>query len=221
MSLRDDARPPHLLEATFVAGVERAINAALRADPATQQRLARHSGRLIAVHLTLPPLTTFVLVVEDGLELYHASDADPDVRLTGSPLDLAAQLFDWDKAPALIGGPVRIEGDRELLQDLVAIARELDMDWGALMEPVTGSELAQQIDYGARRVFGWARETFSRLGNQLGDYLRDESRLVALRRDVYEFNQDVDELRMDLDRLGARVARLKTRLEPGDGDADA
>lgn len=214
MSLRDEAQPPHLFEAAFIAGVERAVNAALRQDPATQQRLAEHTGRLIAVHLTLPPMTVYALIVEDGLELYHASEAEPDVRLRGSPLDLAAQLFDRQRDSSVIGGAVRIEGDQELLRELTAIARDLDVDWGGLFEPLLGSELAQQVDHGARRLFGWARETFSRFGEQMGEYLRDESRLVALRRDVYEFNQDVDELRMDLDRLEARVRRLQQRTEP-------
>ncbi|HAM77364.1 MAG TPA: hypothetical protein DCQ09_17495, partial [Alcanivorax sp.] len=81
--------------------------------------------------------------------------------------------------------------------------------WGALLEPVIGGEMAQQLDQGARRLFGWARQAFDRLGHQMGDYIGGESGLLALRRDVYEFYQDVDELRGDVDRLDARIQRLK------------
>src|SRR5690606_40751699 len=88
-----------------------------------------------------------------------------------------------------------------------------DLDWGALFEPILGSELAQQIDLGARRLFDWARQAASRLGRQVGEYLREESPLLALRRDVHEFNQDVDEVRMATDRLGARIALLKQKME--------
>ncbi len=192
--------------------MERAINAALRNDPATREHLARHIGRLVAVHFTLPPLTVYALVVEDGMELYHTSDARPDIRLRGSPPELAAQLFNGDDE-SLIGSRVRIQGDQGLLQELVAIGRQLDLDWGALFEPLLGPELAQQLDHGARQFFGWARQACTRFGEQMGEYLRDESQLLALRRDVYEFNQDIDELRMDLDRLDARVQRLQHRLD--------
>lgn len=213
MSLRDEARPPNAFEAASIAAVERAVNAALRNDPATREHLARHIGRLVAVHFTIPPLTVYALVVEDGVELYHASEARPDIRLRGSPPELAARLFNADGDESLIGSRVRIQGDQGLLQELTAIARELDIDWGALFEPLLGPELAQQVDYGARQLFSWARQAFTRFGEQMGEYLRDESQLLALRRDVYEFNQDVDELRMDLDRLDVRVKRIRRRLD--------
>lgn len=213
MSLRDESRPPHFLEAAALATLERGINTALRTDPASFKALSEHAGRLVAMHLTLPPIRIYALIVEDGVELYHESDAEADVLLQGSPVDLLAQLFDWRGAPSLVGGPVTIKGDRELLQQLVALTRDLDIDWGALFEPVLGSELAQQIDLGARRLFDWARQAASRLGRQVGEYLREESPLLALRRDVHEFNQDVDEVRMATDRLGARIALLKQKME--------
>ena len=201
-------REPGLISTTAIASVERAINAALRSDPATAARLSRHAGRLLAVHLTLPPVRLYALIVEEGVELYLRSDAEPDVSVTGNP-DLAALLLDWRRQPHVIGGALRVEGNRELLQDVRDLAADLDLDWGALLEPVIGGEMAQQLDQGARRLFGWARQAFDRLGHQMGDYIGGESGLLALRRDVYEFYQDVDELRGDVDRLDARVQRLK------------
>jgi ubiquinone biosynthesis protein UbiJ len=209
MSLRDESRPPSFIEAAALATLERAVNSALRSDPVTAQALNAHSGRLISLQLTLPPIQVFILIVEDGIEFYHQSDAQADVDLKGSAVDLIAQLLEWRGAPSVIGGPVTVRGDRELLQDIIAIAQKIDIDWGALAEPILGSELAQQIDYGTRRLFGWARDAASRLGGQLSEYLREESSLLALRREVFEFNQDVDELRADTDRLAARIALLK------------
>ncbi|EKF76124.1 hypothetical protein A11A3_01480 [Alcanivorax hongdengensis A-11-3] len=214
MSLKDQSRSPGLISTTALATVERAINTALRSDPATAERLAVHAGRLVAIEVTLPPLAVFALIVEDGVELYHRSDAQADVSVSGNPVDLAAVLLDWRTRPGLIGGPVAINGNRELLQDLQELARELQIDWGALLEPITGSELAQQLDSGARRLFGWARQAASRLGEQLGDYMANESGLTPSRRDVYEFGQDVDELRMDVDRLEARIRQLRNRMTP-------
>lgn len=204
-------RQPGLLSTTAVATAERAINAALRGDPATAARLNRHAGRLLAVRLTLPSAAFYALIVEDGVELYLRSDSEPDVAVTGNPVDLAALLLDWRRQPGVIGGPVRVEGNRELLQDLRDLAGDLRLDWGALLEPLIGGELAQQVDLGARRLFGWARATLDRLGDQLGDYLGSEAGLLALRRDLYEFYQDVDELRGDVDRLDARVQHLTQR----------
>ena len=60
-------REPGLISTTAIASVERAINAALRSDPATAARRSRHAGRLLAVHLTLPPLRLYALIVEEGV----------------------------------------------------------------------------------------------------------------------------------------------------------
>ena len=190
--------------------MERAINTALRSDPASADRLALHAGRLLAIEVTLPPLAIYALIVEDGVELYHRSDANADVTVKGNPMDLAALLLNWNTRPGVIGGPVDISGNRELLQEMQQLAGELQIDWGAILEPVTGSELAQQLDYSARRLFGWARQAAGRLTEQLADYVGNESGLTPGRRDVYEFGQDVDELRMDVDRLDARIQRLRT-----------
>ena len=208
-----ETRPPNLFEATALATLERAINSALAADPLTMELLRAHSGRLVAVHLTFPPLSIYALIVEDGIELYHGSEAEADVTVRGGPIDLAAQLLNWNSAESLVAGPVRISGDRELLQKLTVIMKQLDLNWSALMEPLLGSELAQQLEYGAKRVFSMARQAFDLFLNRAGDFLREESSLMALRRDVAEFVQDVDELRFDTDRLAARIARLKQNSE--------
>ncbi|MFC6329987.1 ubiquinone biosynthesis accessory factor UbiJ [Alloalcanivorax gelatiniphagus] len=204
-------RQPGLLSTTATATAERAINAALRGDPASAARLNRHAGRLLAVRLTLPATAFYALIVEDGVELYLRSEAQPDVTVTGNPVDLAALVMDWRRQPGVIGGAVRVEGNRELLQDLRELAADLRLDWGALLEPLIGGELAQQVDLGARRLFGLARTALYRRGEQVGDYLGSEAGLLALRRDLYEFYQDVDELRGDVDRLEARVQHLTQR----------
>lgn len=213
MSLKDEATPPGLLETAFLASIERAINQALRTDPASMERLAALSGHLVSLHLTLPPLAIYMLVVEDGIELYHASDAEADVSLHGSPVELAAQLFEWRTRGSAVGGPVRIRGNQQLLQSLLDIARDLRIDWGALFEPLLGGEMAQAVEHGGRQVLATGRDLLARLGQQLSNGLQRENGLLALRREVFEFNQDVDELRMDVDRLAMRIARLQSRDE--------
>lgn len=217
MSLQDQARPPGLIETALLASVEKAINAALRHDPASRQRLEALAGSVIAIEMPLPPLRCYLLVVSDGVELYHHSDSDADVTVHGGPLDIGAQLLGWQTAPGVIGGPVRIEGDRELLQRVSEILRDLQIDWGGLLAPVLGDELAAQLDYTARSLFGWARNAMKTIGSQFGDYLQYESTLTPSRHQLREFCHDVDELRMDSDRLEARIRRLQNlQQQPGE-----
>ncbi len=205
----DDARPPGLIETAFLASLEKAINAALRHDPATQQRLCEHGGRLVHVCLTLPRYDFFVLILEDGVEFYSSSVAQADASVHGGPVDLLSELLEWHTSPGLVGGPLQIRGDRELLQKLASIAKDLDVDWGGLFSPLLGEDLAQQLDNGARRTVGWLKRTATTLGQQLSDFLNQESNLIPDRREIREFGHDVDELRMDTDRLEACISQLE------------
>lgn len=208
-----EQRPANLLQATLLASLEKAANRALAADPVSREALCEHAGRLLAFHPGIPLTDSYLLIVADGIELYHASEAVPDVSVTASPADLAALLLNWKRQPQLIGGRVQIDGDRELLQAIQAILANLDIDWGALLAPWLGDNLAQQIDFGGRRLLSWLKDAGGQLGGQMSGWLQQDSGLLALRHDVYEFCQDVDELRFDVDRLQARINRLNARRE--------
>lgn len=214
-------QPASLIKATLLGSLEKSINAALINAPNSLEQLRDLSGRLIAIHSGFPLGDIFTLVVDDGVELFHASSAIPDVSVTGSVSDLAALVLNWTQQPQLIGGHFQIQGDRELLQQLQAIATELDVDWGALLSPYLGDNLAQQVDYGGQRLLGWLRDTRSIVGSQLKHYLANESSLLPPPYQIYEFCQDIDELRYDVDRLDARIARLKRRRETSAADSSA
>src|SRR5699024_1589094 len=202
---------PNIIEATFLATLEKTVNSALRHDPATLHQLADYSGRLLHFKLNFPTREIFVLVVEDGVEFYHSSEAVADVCVQGSPIDIAAQLLGFQRAEQLIGGPLRIRGDQALLQELSALAKQLEIDWGGLLAPVMGSEIAQQIDYGGRQLFGWLRQAGSRLLTQGSDYLRHETQLMPSKRALTGFACDVEELELATERLAARVAQLANK----------
>ena len=207
---------PGLLKTALLATLERTINQALATDPASRRDLGELAGHLVALEIRFPPFNAYLLVVEDGIELYHASDAEADVIIEGSALDLAAQFLDWRTSASPVGGPIRISGNQDILQKLSQIARNLRIDWGALFEPLLGSELAQSVEYGARTFADGLRQALGRVGQELGQRLQQDNGMLALRREVFEFNQDVDELRMDVDRLALRIQRIRQRQQ---GDA--
>lgn len=205
---------PNIIEASLLAALERAINTALRHDAATQHQLAQYSGRLLQFELSFPARALFVLIVEDGVELYHSSEATADVTVSGSPVDIAAQLLGWQRAEQLIGGPLRIRGDQTLLQDISTIAKQLDIDWGGLLAPLLGNEIAQQVHHTGKQLFSWLRDAGERLLHQGSDYLRHESELLPSKRALKGFACDVEELEMATERLASRIAQLQEQDTP-------
>jgi ubiquinone biosynthesis protein UbiJ len=195
-----------------LAGIEQAINTLIGLDPAAADRLARLHGRVIAVRLTGVGLEFIFVPGPDGqLQLLGSIEGEPDCRLSGSPLDLM-RSGDKQEGPAqLFAGRVSIDGDVELAQAFGDIVGDLDIDWEEQLARLTGDVFAHEVGTAARKAARWGKRSGDVLGQNLAEYLTEETRLVPHRYEVNAFLDDVDRLRDDLARLEAHVARLETR----------
>jgi ubiquinone biosynthesis accessory factor UbiJ len=112
-----------------------------------------------------------------------------------------------------IGGPIKVQGDVMLVQELHAIARQLDIDWETGLAGLLGDTLSYPLSRGLKQFFGIANRFASNMMRNTGDYLREEKELVPVRWEVDEFITDNRDLRADVDRVESRVNRLKARLD--------
>jgi ubiquinone biosynthesis protein UbiJ len=84
------------------------------------------------------------------------------------------------------------------------------------LSAVIGDTAAHGLGEFARAVGQWTRQTRSIMGDNIREYLqeesrdvpREESRDVPSRYEVDQFSKRVNELRDDVDRLAARIGRL-------------
>lgn len=208
-----DNSPANLIKATLLASIERAVNAALQSDPQSLKQLTQHANKLVAFRSRLALTNAWLLIVEEGIELYHSSAAQADITIQASPFDLASVALNRQRLASLLGNRIQVSGNQALFLQLMQIFQQLNIDWGALLSPIIGDGLAQQLDHSGRQMLGWFKETGQMLGNQLTRYLQKETGLLALRRDVYEFGQDVQELITDVEQLDSRIQRLKQTLK--------
>lgn len=195
-----------------LAGIEQAINTVIGLDPAATERLARLHGRVIAIRLSGVGLEFIFVPGPDGrLQLLGSIEGEPDCRLSGSPLDLMRSGDKQDGPAQLFAGRVTIDGDVELAQQFGDVLGGLDIDWEEQLARLTGDVFAHEVGTIARQVGRWGRRSSDILGQDLAEYLTEESRLVPHRHEVDAFLDEVDRLRDDLARLEAHVARLETK----------
>lgn len=210
-SLRDSAAAG--LMTPIYALLERALNDALRYDPATKQRLAAHQGRVLAVECRQPSINAYFLFTADGIEIYDACETDIDGTIRAGAIGLLRQLAAErpDIAPA--GGDVQVIGDTRFVQDLVAIARNVDIDWEEPLARILGDVAARQIGEVLRGAASFLKRATTSLRRDSEDFLRHELAIFPSKHAAREFLRDVDELRLDTDRLVARVAGMRTRID--------
>lgn len=191
---------------------ELAINQALAHDPATLASLRPLSGRLLCI--CVPAVTRlYVRLLPEGISISlgsHDEQADAvDLQLTGSMADFAALASARDKSTALMGSQILLDGDTDLASRLSRIAAQIDIDWEAMLEPLTGGLLAHQLGESMRSLLQWGRESGRTLRTATRDYVQDEVELVTPAPLLEQFAAGVDELRLATDRLEARVQQLE------------
>lgn len=198
--------PAELLQAACIPA-ELAINHVLQYDPAVQQQLRPLQGRLLALNIGGQSL--FVRILDAGIGLSFSNDAEPDAILSGSLTDFLALAAAQDKANTLINSAIDMSGDSEFAIGLTRIAQQLDIDWEALLSPLTGGLLAHQLGKGLRGLLRWGQTTAPVYRTAVKEYLEDEVQLVPPAPLLAQFADEVDQLKLDTDRLAARLDRLQ------------
>ncbi len=196
------------------ATLEQVINRLLDLDPFARQRLARHHGRTIGIHLRGPEINLYFTPDQNGhLLLQSRIEGLPDAVLSGSPLDLLRSSDRQQGARQLFNGNVNISGDSALAHDFGSTLADLDIDWEEQLSRFTGDIIAHQIGNSIRSLAHYGEDSLNRLEQDLGEYLTEESKLLPHPFEVEEFIQEVDLIRDDTERLEARIKHLQQRLE--------
>lgn len=159
----------------------------------------------------------------DGITRVRAGAHQGRLAL-GAGEDTAADATISGTLPALLrllkGGASRkpgepaaqIRGDAEIAnryRELFALARP---DPEEELSRWIGDFAARRLSRFAQRVLGFARHVRHTAGENIAEYLQEESRDLVNKPELEEFLRGVDEVRETADRVEARLGRLEARL---------
>ena len=192
----------------LLAGVELGLNRVLQMDSTALPRLARLSGKVIAVDGQSSLLQLFILPSATGLQLAANWQAPIDCQLSASPSSLLQLAMAKDKTAILHRPEISLSGDSGVLMELAAILQDLELDWeyelSRWLGPVASTLLAGHLRSRAR----WTSASLDSLRLDLADYLSEESRSLEGQREADARFAELDQLKLALERLDARVVRL-------------
>jgi ubiquinone biosynthesis accessory factor UbiJ len=130
-------------------------------------------------------------------------------RATGGRADMPRTA---SRVPARGPGAV-VSGDAETAnsyRELIALARP---DFEEELSRLIGDVPARALSQFALKTVEWARGARRTAGENIAEYLQEESRDLVNKPELDEFLQGVDTLREAADRVDARIARLEQRLK--------
>lgn len=190
--------------------LESIVNQALRYDPATQLRLQALTGKCIYIETQAPSLSMMLQIRHNRIRLCAESDQKPHATIEAQSVALLKLAL--SEQPQLIGGPLRVHGQVQLIEELHHIAKQLDIDWEEPLAMLFGDSASQQIGQHMRGLFSFARKAAKTFMTNSTEYLQEEQELLPVRWEIDEFISDGEDLRSDIERLQARTERLQQRM---------
>jgi len=197
---------PELAELVRLA-LERALNAALEADPATRTGLRGLSGKRIRIELT-GLFSLDLLPQQEALVIAGPGIDPPDAILRASPFGFLRARMRGD----LMHGDIELMGESHVTVRAARLLSGLAPDIEMALTPHVGMLAAHQL----ARLWQAMRDELRRFINHRlqdqADYLRDEAGLAPHRAELESWFDGVDQVRDGVDALEMRIHRLTKTL---------
>jgi ubiquinone biosynthesis protein UbiJ len=201
----------------WLAAVESLLNRGI--DGSIKAAAAAGGLNQTSLRIDIDGLSSIRAAVASGrLALAAGDGAQADAVISGSPISLLKLLASGaaaqaGTAPAAARVPVRITGDAEVAaryRELIELARP---DWEEELSRLVGDLPARRLALAASGALAFAARVRRTAGENLAEYLTEESRDLVSKPELEEFVVGVDQLRETADRVEARLARLEQQLK--------
>lgn len=196
----------------WLAAVEAMLNRSIAAQAGAMARARRLEGKSLQIDI-VGFARVRAGVCGGALVLATGDDSPADAILSGSPSSLLQMMRGGARTAA--GSAVQVRGDAEsaaAFRELLTLARP---DWEEELSRLVGDFAARRIGGAGRRTLAWLRGVGRSSGQNIAEYLQEESRVLVNRTEMEEFLRAVDDLREAGDRAEARLKRLEQRLRAG------
>jgi ubiquinone biosynthesis protein UbiJ len=193
----------------WLGSAEAVLNRNIDASTPAVELAMRLQGRSLQIEVT--GLTRVRLQCAGGrLALSAGEDSPADATIAGSPFALLQLLAGTSRAKGV--DPAQVRGDAEVAaryRDLLTSARpDLEEELSRWVGDVPARRLAEV----GRGALDWLRGARRTLGDNIVEYLQEESRDLVNATELDEFLRGVDGLRESTDRIDARLSILERSL---------
>jgi ubiquinone biosynthesis protein UbiJ len=195
---------------TWLGALEALLNRSIQSSAQAGTLAARLNASTLK--LRIDGIAPVRVATAGGRLSLTASDEPADASIGGSPFALL-QLARGGAPMTGRSAPAQIEGDAEVAnryRQLFSLARP---DFEEELARIVGDLPARRLSQFARRTIGWVRRTKRTTGENIAEYLQEESRDLVNAVELEEFLQGVDAVRETADRIEARLARLEQRMK--------
>ena len=138
---------------------------------------------------------------------------DPDVIITGKISDFFTLLKAHTDGVSLASGTVNVEGDLGVAQKIQSLFSNLQVDLESVLSRFFNPVLAHQIYLFISSGSAGVTKNCEKIGDDVIDYLRYESTLIAKRTEFRDLTGDISDFCDHLENLESRVNIATRQLD--------
>lgn len=200
-----------LLTPLLTAGLETALNRLLYREPSMKAARLRLAGKILRIRLQELDTPLTMIFSERQVDILGEWAGEADCTVS-TRLGVLIKLRDRQQlSPLMRQGELVVDGDLQVVQQLVALLDMAEWEPADLLAPYLGDIAAQGITQtllkGAQRV----RSSLVRRQGHLSEVLTEEWKLAPAPLEIVWFNEEVDALARELDALDARINAMETK----------
>ena len=183
------------------------LNRNIQQSTPARELCSELSGKVVAVRVRNTELAACFVVNDDLLDVQTDISDEPDVIVEGTLVTLASMAGSSGER-AIRDGSLSLTGDAEIAGRFQQLLHFAKPDPEEELAAVVGDIAAHRLGEFARGLGRWGREARQTMGDNIREYLQEESRDAPSRYEFERFSFDVNTLRDDLARTEARLNQL-------------
>ncbi|UTJ47270.1 SCP2 domain-containing protein [Atlantibacter subterranea] len=197
----------------ITAGIEGALNAFLYQDRALKSARQRLQGKVLRIALRefSTPLVLVLVFSEQQVDVLGQWEGETDCSVT-TRLSVLPELRNRQQLTALIRrGDLEVEGDIQVVQNLVSLMDLAEFDPAELLAPYIGDIAAEGLGKIFRTGARIVKKGVERNQRYLAEAVTEEWRMAPGPLEVAWFAEETDALARSLDALIGRLETLEAK----------
>lgn len=202
---------PVLLSPLITAAIETSLNSVLFRDNSMKAARLRLAGKVLRIELLEMSFPLLLVFSERQVDVLSQWSGEADCRVKTDVAVLAKLRDRQQLSPLMRSGELIVEGDIQVVQQLVALLDLAEWEPAEWLAPYIGDIAAESIGQIVHKSSRFLSKQLRQQQHYVAEAITEEWKIAPAPLEVVWFNEEVDAIVRATEDLSARLATMETK----------